>query len=183
MINANIKNKIKSSALELFNTTGYEATSIRDLSAKAGCSLPMMYYYYESKEKLLREIVTVDFVEIMDDIFAKAIKTDNLRQFAVTFGNELLLLPEEKRKAVRIALRLHLGAPKNEELNKAIIGYKYAKESSLRNLLFNTWHADKDIEVKTHLTLSALYDFLIVTMLTGRQVTVKQLESDIRFLL
>ena len=54
--NANIKENIKASALELFNSPGYEATSIRDLSAKAKCSLPMMYYYYESKEKLLHEI-------------------------------------------------------------------------------------------------------------------------------
>ncbi len=178
----NIKKNIKSAALELFNTVGYEATSIRDLSSKASCSLPMMYYYYESKEKLLHEIVAVDFIEIMNNIFSKAIKTNDLRLFAVSFATDILNLSGEEKLSVQIALRLHMGAPKHNELNKIILAYKFSKETALKNLLLNAWRADKNIEIKTRLTLDILYHTMIASLLTNRPVTVKQVESDICFL-
>lgn len=178
----NVKKNIKSAALELFNTVGYEATSIRDLSAKASCSLPMMYYYYESKEKLLSEIVSIDFINIMNRIFAKAIATNDLRQFAISFTSDILGLVGEEKQTVQIALRLHMGSPKHETLNKTILSYKFSKETSLKNLLLNTWRTDKNIEIKTHLTIDILYHTMIASMLTNRQLTVKQIESDIWFL-
>ncbi len=183
MASSNIKSNIKSSALELFNTSGYEATSIRDLSSKAGCSLPMMYYYYESKEKLLEEIVTVDFVSIINEIFTKARKTNDLRLFAISFTNDILALSGDEKKACQIALRLHMGAPKNESLNKFLISYKFQKETALKEFLLTIWRIDKDIEVKTRFLLDVLYHTLICALLTGRQITVKQVESDIRFLM
>lgn len=178
-----IKQNIKSSALELFNTKGFEATSIRDLSSKADCSLPMMYYYYESKEKLLYEIVATDFIEIINGIFLKAYKTGNLRQFVISFVSDILALSGSEKQTVQIALRLHMGSPKHEELNKIILQYKYSKENSLKDLLINTWRTDKNIETKTHLTFDIIYNAMIAALLTNRPVSVKQAETDILFLL
>ena len=53
-----IKNNIKLAAINLFVNNGYDATSIRDLAKAANCSLPMLYYYYESKSNLLFEIIS-----------------------------------------------------------------------------------------------------------------------------
>lgn len=181
--NANIKDSIKASALELFNLPGYEATSIRDLSAKAKCSLPMMYYYYESKEKLLHEIIAVDFIELMNEIFAKASKAPHVKAFASTFVHEVISLTNDKKNILRIALRLHMGSPKNDVINKVIISYKFTKETELRNLLLSTWRTDKNIEVKTHLLITSIYNALICILLTNRQFSVKQLENDIQFLI
>ena len=181
--NANIKENIKASALELFNTPGYEATSIRDLSAKAKCSLPMMYYYYESKEKLLHEIVAVDFIELMNEIFAKATKAPHIKAFVSTFVSEIINLTPDKKNIMRIALRLHMGSPKNDAINKLILSYKFNKELELKNLLLSTWRTDKNIEVKTHLLITSIYNAMICILLTNRQFSVKQIENDIQFLI
>lgn len=181
--NANIKDSIKASALELFNLPGYEATSIRDLSAKAKCSLPMMYYYYESKDKLLHEIIAVDFIELMNEIFAKAAKAPHVKAFASTFVSEVMNLTNDKKNILRIALRLHMGSPKNDAINKVILSYKFTKETELRNLLLSTWRTDKNIEVKTHLLITSIYNALICILLTNRQFSVKQIENDIQFLI
>ena len=183
MSTSNIKQNIKSSALELFNTVGYEATSIRDLSAKANCSLPMMYYYYESKEKLLWEIVSVDFVELINGIFAKALKTKNLRLFAISFVNDIINMTPEEKNIARIALRLHMGSPRIDALNKVVLQYKFSKELELKNFLLSVWRMDKNLEGKTHLVLSTLYNAMISVLLTNRQISVKQIENDIIFLL
>ncbi|WP_317195397.1 TetR/AcrR family transcriptional regulator [Rufibacter roseolus] len=44
-------------ALELFAEQGFDRTSIRQIAAKAGISLGLLYNYYPSKEDLLKEIL------------------------------------------------------------------------------------------------------------------------------
>ncbi len=178
-----IKQNIKSSALDLFNSKGFEATSIRDLSHKADCSLPMMYYYYESKEKLLYEIVATDFIAIMNEIFSRAIKTGDLKLFATSFITDVLAFSNEEKLTAKIALRLHMGSPKNDELNKVLLSYKFSKENILKNLLIETWRTDKNIEIKTRLLLDIMYNAMISFLLTGRPISVRQVEADVLFLL
>ena len=181
--NINIKENIKSSALELFNSVGYEATSIRDLSSKAKCSLPMMYYYYESKEKLLYEIVAIDFIDIMNEIFASAIKAPHLRAFVSNFANDIINLTPDRKNTLRIALRLHMGSPKNDTINKIILSYKFSKELELKNKLLSVWRMDKNLEAKTQLLLTTLYNIMICVLLTNRQISVKQIENTVQYLL
>ena len=45
--------KILEHAIEVFYERGYEGASIRDLSRASGMSLAGLYYYFESKERLL----------------------------------------------------------------------------------------------------------------------------------
>lgn len=52
------KTLIMSTALELFANNGYHATSISQISKKAGISKGLMYNYFESKEALIMELLT-----------------------------------------------------------------------------------------------------------------------------
>src|SRR5947208_11862912 len=45
--------KILSHATDVFYEKGYEGASMRDLSRASGMSLAGLYYYFESKERLL----------------------------------------------------------------------------------------------------------------------------------
>jgi len=56
-------NLIKQVALELFANTGYSQTSINDIAQKANISKGLLYNYFNSKEELLRDIVTSMFIE------------------------------------------------------------------------------------------------------------------------
>jgi AcrR family transcriptional regulator len=51
------KEQIMSSAVELFAEKGFEATSIRELAAKAGVNVAMVNYYFGSKDKLFEAMV------------------------------------------------------------------------------------------------------------------------------
>lgn len=50
--------KILNTALELFATNGYKNTSISEIAKKAEISKGLMYNYFESKQALLRAIVS-----------------------------------------------------------------------------------------------------------------------------
>src|SRR5262249_27518201 len=50
------RQRILDTALQLFATKGYEATSMRDIAAAADCSLGLAYRYFASKEDLVLEL-------------------------------------------------------------------------------------------------------------------------------
>jgi AcrR family transcriptional regulator len=58
--------KILNHATEVFFEKGYEGASMRDLSRASGMSLAGLYYYFESKEKLLYLIQKETFTTIVE---------------------------------------------------------------------------------------------------------------------
>ena len=58
--------KILTHATDVFYEKGYEGASMRDLSRASGMSLAGMYYYFESKEKLLYLIQKHTFTTIVE---------------------------------------------------------------------------------------------------------------------
>ena len=60
----NIAEAIRGAAAELFFKQGYEATTLRQVSAKVGIQVGSLYNHINSKEELLTGIMT----EIMDDL-------------------------------------------------------------------------------------------------------------------
>src|SRR3954470_1345136 len=49
--------RILLSALELFSTKGYDATSVREICEAAGITKPTLYHFYGSKEGVYRALV------------------------------------------------------------------------------------------------------------------------------
>src|SRR5438270_4340336 len=58
--------KILAHATNVFCEKGYEGASMRDLSRSSGMSLAGLYYYFESKEKLLYLIQKHTFTTIVE---------------------------------------------------------------------------------------------------------------------
>lgn len=56
---------IKSVALELFAEYGYHATSISNIAKNASISKGLLYNYFESKERLLKSIISDGFDKII----------------------------------------------------------------------------------------------------------------------
>src|SRR5450759_1906782 len=58
-------------ATEVFCLKGYEGASMRDLSRATGMSLAGLYYYFESKERLLFMIQKHTFTTILEKLKAR----------------------------------------------------------------------------------------------------------------
>ncbi len=69
--------KILSYATEVFCDKGYEGASMRDLSRASGMSLAGLYYYFESKERLLYLIQKHTFTTIVARLKARLEGVDN----------------------------------------------------------------------------------------------------------
>lgn len=81
------REKILSSALQLFATKGLAATRISDIAEKTGMSQGLVYHYYKSKEEI--------FVELIDGAMAKMNEAAlNLEKLPVSAREKVVLAVE-----------------------------------------------------------------------------------------
>ena len=67
------KEQILNAATNLFASKGFGATSVRNISEKVGLSVPGMFHYFSSKEKILYAIMTL----FMENAYKKIIEIYN----------------------------------------------------------------------------------------------------------
>jgi len=59
-----IQEKISAAARDLFLAEGVEAVTIRSIARRAGCSVGLLYHYFESKEDLLAHLLANTFARL-----------------------------------------------------------------------------------------------------------------------
>ena len=72
--------EILTHATEVFRKKGYEGASMRDLSRASGMSLAGLYYYFESKERLLFLIQKHTFTTIVQRLKARLVGVSDPEQ-------------------------------------------------------------------------------------------------------
>lgn len=72
----NQKQHILNTALKLFSKQGYDATPISLIAREAGVSQGLMYNFFDSKESLLRAMVSQGFQDINESMKAYGIDAD-----------------------------------------------------------------------------------------------------------
>ena len=98
-------------ALQLFNSKGYAATSVREIVAEAGVSKPVLYYYFGSKEGIylaLMEQVHARFQEVASrNIVASGSARDRIIGFITDMYDKI----SQERALVRLILSIYYGPP------------------------------------------------------------------------
>src|SRR5580698_2181806 len=63
------RSRLRQLALELFAEQGYEKTSLREIAERLGVTKAALYYYFKSKEDIVRSLVE-DYMADIDDLIA-----------------------------------------------------------------------------------------------------------------
>ena len=61
---------IVNAAQELFAHKGFQSTTVREIAARAGVNIAMVYYYFQTKEKLYRTIIEDSFQSLAQLLIA-----------------------------------------------------------------------------------------------------------------
>ncbi len=101
---------ILDAAILLFATRGFEATTMQDVAAKIGMTAPALYYYFDSKQRLLFEVIELNmerFAGNVDAMLASAggSPAEELRTFVRTH----LEFQLERQDRARIYNAMFLG--------------------------------------------------------------------------
>jgi AcrR family transcriptional regulator len=65
------RSRLRELALQLFAEQGYEKTSLREIAERLGVTKAALYYYFKSKEDIVRSLVE-DYVAELDDLIGWA---------------------------------------------------------------------------------------------------------------
>jgi AcrR family transcriptional regulator len=111
-----LRQRILDRATRLFAEKGFSATSVRELALACDCTKPALYYYFESKENLFREVVQLHVAEMnqMIERWTSA-PTGDLRELVHTaidaFLEHVEGSPDGMRLLQRIETQPEQGAP------------------------------------------------------------------------
>jgi AcrR family transcriptional regulator len=89
-------------ATEVFAEKGYEGASMRDLSRLSGISLAGLYYYFESKEKLLYFIQQHTFTTIVERLRERLASTTDPEARLRIFVHNHIDYAVAKQKAMKV---------------------------------------------------------------------------------
>src|SRR5580698_3774001 len=89
-------------ATEVFAEKGYEGASMRDLSRRSGISLAGLYYYFESKEKLLYFIQQHTFRTIMERLRTRLATSNDPETRIRIFVHNHVDYSVAKQKAMKV---------------------------------------------------------------------------------
>ncbi len=147
------KQKLFNAAINLFESQGYFATSIEQITIEAGVSKGLVYHYFNSKEELLEALIT-ETTGAMKSVattldFGTSIEK-SLSQFIDTFFGYLI---SEKR-----FLKLQLTLMLMPELKEALHGSMKQRADLLLQMLIHWFQAAEviDPENKGRLFLAML---------------------------
>ncbi len=117
MTDQDLKTRIKLKAVDQFDRDGYHGTTIRNIARAVECSLPMVYYYYQSKQELFHEIIRHDYFELLKR-HAAQLPTENILDFYTEYVYRLHDLSDYDRKVYRLGVKVYLSFDGDSELNE-----------------------------------------------------------------
>ena len=119
-----MKQKIRTAALKVFDEKGYHQASIRDIAARAGCSLPTLYYHYGNKENLYDEVVCASYRQISEGISDQIPEGVSLRDVWYFSVMQRRLLSDDDRRVFRLAHKSMMGLDNAGAATEKLIAYE-----------------------------------------------------------
>lgn len=79
------KNQILSAAKLVFGRFGFAKTTLDDVANAVGMKKASLYYYYESKEELFKDVVKSETDELINELENKIFTTNNVHNQLIAF--------------------------------------------------------------------------------------------------
>ncbi|MDR0293039.1 MAG: TetR/AcrR family transcriptional regulator [Oscillospiraceae bacterium] len=157
-----MKQKIQTAALEVFDEKGFHQASIRDIAARAGCSLPTLYYYYGSKEHLYEEVVCETYRQLSMQISDQIPEGIPLRDVWFFSVMQRRLLANDDRRVFRLAHKAMLGLDNAGAASEKLLAYEQERRAGDRGRVMaeisDPAFARLLLRVADQMLLSALLD-------------------------
>jgi TetR/AcrR family transcriptional regulator len=104
-----VREKMLSSAMELFNRKGYASTTVREIVAESGVTKPVLYYYFGNKEGIYRELMRPPFVKL-EGLLVEFQKSEGpAKRLLIDLCVQLLALFIENIEVARIMYSIYYG--------------------------------------------------------------------------
>jgi AcrR family transcriptional regulator len=99
------KEQIIGSAIEIFGRRGYYGATTADIAEEAGLSSRMVFFYFNNKKALFREVLKVCANDLMDALARGMPPPDDIRTFFKMTTRNFIVFLKENRLKVKILIQ------------------------------------------------------------------------------
>lgn len=179
MKETNIKERIMEKAVELFSEKGYHGTSIRDISKSVECSLPMLYYYFKSKNDLYEEIVYIEFLKINERLKSELPTNLHIKEIYTLFVLQRKGLSNYEKSVYKMALKAWLCIEGNTEIQDKLRGWEKSRIEFTRSLLHKYWGNAQAVDISVSIFTRMLENMIDKIVLMNEDIPDEQIRSEI----
>ncbi len=108
------KKSILSKATHLFSEQGYDSVGVNEIVLQCGITKPTLYYYFGSKENLLKAIITDNGETLRTKLHERCAAQTDFEKKLVSVADEYLRFTSENREFFRLYLSLIFTPPSNK---------------------------------------------------------------------
>lgn len=134
MTEINAKGRILENAVRIFSEKGFHGTSMRHIASASECSLPTLYYHYNSKVELFEEIVVNQFLRITEKMNSKLDMNARPEEMYFQVLKTRKELKGFDREVFKMALKVWLGFEGEGKARQQIMDWE--KKRSVANQRF-----------------------------------------------
>ncbi len=168
-----IRQRILDAALGLFADKGYGSTSVREVVEAAGVTKPTLYYYFDGKEALFREVISSKLSEsdslVAEGLAAEGSVVDKLRLVFHTMVERAQQDPDVLRLMFTCSLPGAKGQPEVDVIGRHIQKMEPLEALIASGVAAGEFRADVDPHVAVFSLLGAI-NLHIVGVLLGMDV-------------
>lgn len=128
------KKKVLLAALDLFSNQGFHATTTSKIAKAAGVSEATIYKYFQSKDDLLKKLLSPLFIELQQDFIGSLSQYQTLDALVTFIVKDRLEFIKTNFDFIKLLLQEILTDPKLLQYFKDLI----SKETDFINV-FNSW--------------------------------------------
>jgi AcrR family transcriptional regulator len=105
------RERLLSSALDLFTKRGYAATSVREICLAAGVTKPVLYYYFNSKEGIYLQLMEESYSRFEAMLADLGSFTGTVRQRVINFCENVFDTSIQQLPQVKLIYSIYYGTP------------------------------------------------------------------------
>jgi len=182
MTDVSAKERILENAVRIFSAQGFHGTSMRDIATASGCSLPTLYYHYNSKSDLFEEIVVNQFLKITQKMNAKLDLNAKPEELYFQVLRTRKELSGFDREVFQMALKVWLGFEGEGKARDQVIEWENKRAEANRKIIDRAIPNESIREDVTEILINYMENVINRIILLNEDIDDEKLRSQIALL-
>jgi len=182
MTDVSAKERILENAVRIFSTQGFHGTSMRDIATASGCSLPTLYYHYNSKSELFEEIVVNQFLKITQKMNAKIDLNAKPEELYFQVLRTRKELSGFDREVFQMALKVWLGFEGEGKARDQVIEWENRRAEANRKIIDKAIPNESIREDVTEILINYMENVINRIILLNEDIDDEKLRNQIALL-
>lgn len=183
MEKVNVKETIKKKAVEIFSEKGFHGTSIRDIARESECSLPMLYYYYKSKNDLFEEVAYHEFIRLIERLNAAITTGNSLENIYFQAIKQRMELSPYDKGVYKLSMKVWLGLDGSKEVREKLLQWESERSEGTKKILAKACSNPDILPLFSNIMVRILENMIEKIIFLDETITDEEIKKEFSFMM